>query len=577
MQSEPERFRRSAQGAGQRRPQYPDEAPSSGAQNSPAYPGQNYGPQGGYGTYRAPEQGNYGYRDYRSDMPEPRGRRSGGDKERRSHDKKGHPIVWLLVCIVCIVLLLVGWLNVQALSTVYTPAFNQKMTYLAGNTFYNGVHVDGIHIGGMTYDEAHAVLSQNAAYSNQFFSLAVTIDGMTWHITQNELPLERNIDAMLEEAMSIGRQSDSATVYSGLTPFEQRYQQMWAANQNGAYLNTSITYDKATLRSLCETLSSRVGTHPEDAMIYSFDFKTRSFTFQSEKLGTALSAEEIYNAVAPQLDAHNYNASVSLQTHPIEPAVTVASLQSSYGLIGTYTTSTEGLTGYNRTKNIELACAAISGTVVRSGETFSFNNATGMRTVDKGYLPAGAIAQGASIEEVGGGVCQVSSTLFNAVALAGMEIVYSSPHAWPSSYVEPGRDATVDWQYGQTLAKSLDFKFRNNSNFPLYIVAYLDSSSNYNKTRKVTVEVYGASLGQGVTVKLITDCYEYTPAPAEPKLTYDPTMEYGTETVVVKARDGYKYHTYRVYYYNGTETKRELLRNSTYRVYQQEIKYNGTR
>ena len=130
---------------------------------------------------------------------------------------------------------------------------------------------------------------------------------------------------------------------------------------------------------------------------------------------------------------------------------------------------------------------------------------------------------------------------------------------------------------GQTLAKSLDFKFRNNSNFPLYIVAYLDSSSNYNKTRKVTVEVYGASLGQGVTVKLITDCYEYTPAPAEPRLTYDPTMEYGTETVVVKARDGYKYHTYRVYYYNGTETKRELLRNSTYRVYQQEIKYNGTR
>ena len=80
--------------------------------------------------------------------------------------------------------------------------------------------------------------------------------------------------------------------------------------------------------------------------------------------------------------------------------------------------------------------------------------------MDKGYLPAGAIAQGQSIEETGGGVCQVSSTMFNAAVMANMQIVASSAHAWPSAYVEPGRDATVDWQNFQNLNQSLDFKFK---------------------------------------------------------------------------------------------------------------------
>ena len=79
------------------------------------------------------------------------------------------------------------------------------------------------------------------------------------------------------------------------------------------------------------------------------------------------------------------------------------------------------------------------------GETFSFNQATGQRTTEKGYKSAGAIAAGQSIEEVGGGICQVSSTLFNAVARANLEIVSRSPHAWPSTYVNIGEDATVNW------------------------------------------------------------------------------------------------------------------------------------
>ena len=215
---------------------------------------------------------------------------------------------------------------------------------------------------------------------------------------------------------------------------------------------------------------------------------------------------------------------------------------------------------------------SLTGTV-ESGKTFSFNSTTGRRTVDKGYLPAGAIAQGASVEEVGGGVCQVSSTLFNAAAMANMEIVYSSPHAWPSTYVAPGRDATVDWQSYQSLEQSLDLKFKNTSDYPIFIVAYV-TGSNYNKDCKCTVEIYGVAFKDGISIDLQTELVSTTPAPTEIELRLNTSLAYGETKTVRKARDGYVYKTYRVYYQNGVEVRRDLLRTSTYRTYSQIDEYN---
>ena len=485
---------------------------------------------------------------------------------RRSHDG-----LWLLIIIVCIALLVLGGLWVSSLYSNHYPAFKEKVSSLNQDTFYYGVHIDGVHIGGMTRAEAKAALTQNAAYTDQQFSLNVTIDGKTWTITQEQLPLSRNIDAVLDEAYAIGRQGMLETLNGSGTPFEARYQQVSSIAQEGAYLYTQITYDKATVRELAQTLSERVSTQAQDATIYQFDFATRSFQFTAEQMGQTIDSEEIYNAIVSRMDARNYSA-ITLSTVKTAPSVTAAQLNQSFGLISTYSTSTGNLKGYNRTKNIELACAAITGTL-ESGQTFSFNSTTGRRTVDKGYLPAGAIAQGSSVEEVGGGVCQVSSTLFNAAAMANMEIVYSSPHAWPSTYVDPGRDATVDWQSYQSLSESLDFKFKNSSDYPIYIVAYV-TGSNYNKDCKCTVEIYGITFTDGLTIDLKTELVSTTPAPTDVERRLNTELEYGTEKVIRKARDGYVYKTYRVYYQNGVEIRRDLLRTSTYRTYSQIIEYN---
>lgn len=117
-----------------------------------------------------------------------------------------------------------------------------------------------------------------------------------------------------------------------------------------------------------------------------------------------------------------------------------------------------------RTSNIELAARAINNTVVFPGETFSFNQTVGKRTKERGYLPAPIIVKGELSEGIGGGICQVSSTLFNAVDQAGVQIIERYSHSRSVPYVKPGRDATVSW-YGP------DFSFRNRNQQPLLISA----------------------------------------------------------------------------------------------------------
>lgn len=551
---------------------YPQDAPQY-----PEYPVSSAPAQPPYAAYTPPYAPQQAPRFAQNGNPPPQYPVQDSAYDRAVRPPRSHDGLWLLVIIACIAVLIAGGLWVSSLYSSHYPAFQAKVAALRQDTILYGVHVDGVHIGNMTREQARQALTQNAASSNEQFALNITIDGSTWRITQDQLPLARNIDAVLDQACAIGRKSSLDTLSSNSTPFEARYQQFTAAGQQGMYLNTQITYDKSTVRQLAETLSARVYVQPQDAYIYDFDFSSRSFQYMPEQMGRVIDSEAIYNAIIAHMDAHDYSA-ITLSSTQTAPTVTAAQLNQSFGLISSYSTTTGDLRGYNRTKNIEIACDAITG-VLASGETFSFNGATGRRTVDKGYLPAGAIASGASVEEVGGGVCQVSSTLFNAAAMANMEIIYSSPHAWPSTYVAVGRDATVDWQSYQSLEQSLDFKFKNSSDYPIYIVAYVtdlngNKTSSYNKDCKCTVEIYGVSFQEGITVDLETELISTTPAPeAERRLNTD--LPYGTDNKIVRQKhDGCVYKTYRVYYQNGVEIRRDLLRTSTYKPYAQIIEYN---
>ncbi|MBQ9943400.1 MAG: VanW family protein [Clostridia bacterium] len=473
------------------------------------------------------------------------------------YQQRKHNNIWAIVIAACLgCLFLMGYFVVQ-LHKPYEE-FCEKTAVVMQDTFAQGIIVDGVHIGGMTREQARQAVLMHAGYDQQELHIILEVEGYQWILTNQQLPVQRNIEAVLDMAYVIGRRGSPETIGMGITPMQCKYNDIQNTRNNIVYLNTQVTYDPATLRELVRMVAQTINRPARDAQVASFDFNTRSFTFTDEMTGLHLNEDLLYQTLLDTLERKNYRASIRMEAEKTFPNVTRVELMNSFSLISSYTTQTTS--DQNRNNNVDLAARAVMGKVVMPGEEFSFNQTTGQRTTEKGYLPAAAIAGGTTVDEVGGGVCQVSSTLFNAAVMADMTIVKRSPHTWPSNYVDKGRDATVNWP-------NLDFVFRNDRSTPIFIVAYY-------KNRQCTVEIYGASLGPGEGRDMASVVIDVTEPPSEPIRNYNPELPWGTEKEVKKARTGYVVETYKIYTRNGQEYKRERICTSTYRVIQQVIDYN---
>lgn len=430
--------------------------------------------------------------------------------------------------------------------------------YMEGNAIFPGVYVDGIHVGGMTVDQAKEALAAAHTDTSGLFSITVNIGNKSWVIDSGRVPLTRNYDQILAQAYALGRSNTTAIRGTGVTPFQERLNAALRLREEPVSLSTSMTYDKETVRALTDSIVDYVNRDPIDSMVTTFNFDTKEFTFSDDQAGAYVDGDDLYNKVIAALDGGDSFATLTIEPEIVLASTTKTELMNSFKLMASYTTKTTS--NSNRNTNIELSANAINGTTLYPGDVFSFNEATGERTAAKGYKEASAISGGQSVPEVGGGVCQTSSTLFNAVARANLEIVYRSPHAWPSDYVEKGMDATVNWP-------NLDFKFKNNTDYPVFIVAYYED-------RKVTVELYGVGLQDGMTIDLQSVVTRTIPAPEGTKYVLNTSLAPGETKDTVKARTGYVVETYQVWYKNGEEVSRNLLCTSTYKAYQKTVEYN---
>ncbi len=436
--------------------------------------------------------------------------------------------------------------------------YKQYRAYMDRDVIYPGIFIDGIHVGDMTIEEARQALSSTHTTLDDAFSVTVAIGNKTWTLDPTNVPAVRDLGNVLEKAYAIGRSNTTEIHTTMRTPFRERADTAVALRSSGVNLTTTASYDKEAVRNIVSEITAYVTREPIDAQIQSFDYNTRTFSFTESQPGVTIDSELLYQRIISALDRWEKGVTVTVDPVITEPSITTADMMDRFTLVAAYTTKTTSES--NRNTNIRLACEAINGTALLPGETFSFNEATGQRTTSKGYKSAGAIAAGQSIEEVGGGICQVSSTIFNAVARANLEITSRSPHAWPSTYVNIGEDATVNWP-------NLDFKFKNNTSSPVFLITYY-------KDRQMSAEIWGLALGEGVTIDLESTITKTTQPPSEPKYVFNEELEYGFSETTVKARTGYVVETYKVWYKDGVETKRELLHKSTYKPYQQVIEYN---
>jgi len=436
--------------------------------------------------------------------------------------------------------------------------YKQYRDYLQQDIIYQGIFVDNFYVGGMTLAEAEEALGGNGSDTTNAFSVTVSIGNMTWDINNANVPATRNLDSVLRQAYAVGRGNTTEIIGTQMTPFRERVNTVLGLLDDYVYLKSDTTYDHDAVRAKVDEIAAYVTRDPVDSQIESFDFNTRTFTFTDDQVGVTIDSDALYNRIIQRLDAGALYETITVEPTVTTPTITKAELMNSFDLVAAFTTKTTSSS--NRNNNISLACEAVNGTVLLPDETFSFNGTTGERTASKGYKMAGAISGGELVEDYGGGVCQVSSTLFNAVVRADLEIVSRSPHAWPSTYVNIGEDATVDWP-------SLDFKFKNDRTTPVFVIMYY-------KDRKCTAEIWGMTLGTGVTINLESKIIKTIEPSSAVNYVQNTSLPAGTSKETVKARTGYVVETYQIWYKNGEETKRELLYTTTYKAYQRTVEYN---
>lgn len=203
----------------------------------------------------------------------------------------------------------------------------------------------------------------------------------------------------------------------------------------------------------------------------------------------------------------------------------------------------------SRASNIALACKTINETIIQPGETFSYNKVLGNTTKEKGYKLGGAYVGGKVVQAYGGGICQVSTTLYNSVLYANLEIVERYNHSYAVSYVPAGRDATVS--YG-----GKDFKFKNNRNYPIKIVANA-------KNGVVNISLKGIKEDKEYDIEISSSVLSTTPF----ETTYQDnnTLAEGKQKIIQKGHNGYKSKAYKTVKYNGKVISKTLLSSDTYK------------
>lgn len=236
-----------------------------------------------------------------------------------------------------------------------------------------------------------------------------------------------------------------------------------------------------------------------------------------------------------------------------EPTLTVEKLKEATSLLGTgkssYATSSE-----DRNKNLEVATKKINYSIVEPGEVFSTNETYGPITLENGFKISKVISEGELIDGVGGGVCQVSSTLYNAVIRAELDVVERRNHSLKVGYYDYAFDAAVS-------QGSLDFRFKNTTDTPIVIQSYLDKSN-----KNVIAKIYGKEVhDKGRTLKF-TNQFVSENKPGDDKIIKDDTLAEGKEVYDRTPKSGYTYKLYKSIYQDGKLQEKVLVNTSTYRT-----------
>lgn len=427
-------------------------------------------------------------------------------------------------------------------------------------TFLEGVSVNGISIGGMTMDEAKAALAPVEQTLTASRQMQLVFDNKLFPLDLSNMPCTVNTDAVLKEAFDLAK---SSIDYTGMMA------EVEDIRVNGRTFTLSVSYDLTSLNAAVAQIAAQIDVPAQDAKVTGIDEKTHALQIQNEVVGAVVDQSALINTIS-QAIVNNVTTPINIPIVTTQPTLTAATLQGQFVLRASATTDFSSSTSA-RKYNVRKGAGLINGTVLKPGETFSTNDTLGVRSTGNGWKMANAYESGAIVPQAGGGVCQLSSTLYNAVVKGDLEIVFRRNHSMPVAYIKEGLDATIN-----SVGNIIDFQFKNNTTSDIVIIGYTTSSN------KLTFEVWGIPFAttEYDEIKLTSSLVSTTSANGEPIEMEVPVgtekadgslMVAGETYVAVTPRKGYVYQSYKNYYLAGTLVRKEKLAVSTYKAFQGEI------
>ena len=415
--------------------------------------------------------------------------------------------------------------------------------------YCQGVYVDGIHLGGMTPEQAMNSVQSQISQRNNAWKVQLTYNGKVVSEINTDM-----LNMTVDHNMLVNVMNDAWT-YGHTGTQEERSIQM-AELQNNPYhgYTSKPSGNTGAINTLLAQLKSSIDVQAQDASLYAFDpAYAYPFLFNKEVIGQTLNTEPVLNQLYEMVSTMT-SGTLELVPDKIYPNVTQSDLEKHYQLRASATTPIDRHSDDNRNNNIRRCFELISGTIVDSGKSFSFNKVVGERTLNNGFYPAIEYISDEHVEGVGGGACQASTTLYQAAVCAGLQITSRRPHSDSVSYAEYGKDATVYWMRG---GKQIDMSFKNNTDGKIYIVAQVLNDPSNKGRLMCKVNIYGEDLGN-VSYRLEAETVEILPSLMDPVYVTD-------KSSAAKAKDGCVVNSYREKYTDGVLTERVLLFTDTYK------------
>ncbi|MDK2784572.1 MAG: hypothetical protein PWQ41_7 [Bacillota bacterium] len=403
---------------------------------------------------------------------------------------------------------------------------------LAPDRIVPGVRVEGIDLSHLTAEEAERLLAPRAE-AIEGTVLFLQARERTYTVKAKDIGIGADVKLTVKNALAVGHRGNL------LEMLRERYK----IKQTGYTLPLELSLDTRKLQGYLAQLAQEINVPPRDAYL-TLNEKNEAEPVAG-KAGRALDvAESEERIVAAVRRGGGY---VALVVKEIPPKRTVEDLWrlGIRDVVALYTTRFKA-SDRDRTYNLKLGAEALNGHVVAPDEVFSFNEVVGPREARQGYREAPVIIKNELVPGIGGGICQVSSTLYNAVLLAGMDPVERSNHSLPSAYVGLGRDATV--AYG-----SIDFKFKNTRPEPVMLGSRVHGN-------ELTIAIFGTPREEKVEIN--TTVEEEIPFPVLFK--EDPTLKPGEDKLKQEGRPGYKVVVRRRIWRAGRLVRDEILSRDTY-------------